>query len=35
MKKAYIKPEVISFGTLESIVLSGGAARSCHTSCPY
>ena len=35
MKKTYKKPEMLSFGTLESIVLSGTSASSCHTSCPY
>ncbi|MBP2111121.1 hypothetical protein J2Z70_001262 [Paenibacillus silagei] len=35
MKKTYFKPEIISYGALETVVLSGNSASSCHTACPY
>jgi hypothetical protein len=35
MKRAYEKPQIVTFGALESLILSGNAANTCHTLCPY
>lgn len=33
MKKAYIKPEIETFGSLETVVLTGKSSSACRTDC--